>query len=284
MPDELEDIATADHGRVADVPADRIDRRHGPRAARPHAADAARAARLRDPRLRRADARVRPHENAAGGSVALAWPACSATTLVIAVPGSRVGRARIAGRRRAAARPRARDARRRTPQHDRCESETGPAADGRARPALPARAAALPGLGRSVRAPDGAPPARLRVRAVRRPRSATSPADVSSLFKYSIVQVRMFRDLDAGIMHAAIFWGFVILTVGTADRVTFGLVHTVVAADPGWLAVAAAACSRPEPVRARRAGGGRLRALPAARLALSAPDDAVARRRSSSCC
>ena len=35
----------------------------------------------------------------------------------------------------------------------------------------------------------------------------------------------MFRDLDAGLMHAAIFWGFVILTVGTADRVTFGLIQ-----------------------------------------------------------
>ena len=53
---------------------------------------------------------------------------------------------------------------------------------------------------------------------------------------YAIVQVRMFRDPDAGFMHAAIFWGFVILTVGTADRVTFGLVQAVLAWPlDGWL-------------------------------------------------
>lgn len=62
------------------------------------------------------------------------------------------------------------------------------------------------------------------------------PGRLGSLMKYAIVQVRMFRDLDAGIMHATIFWGFVILTVGTADRVTFGLVHTVLSAPlDGWL-------------------------------------------------
>ena len=51
----------------------------------------------------------------------------------------------------------------------------------------------------------------LRVLAPRSPArpSATSPAGFASLFSYAIVQVRMFRDLDAGIMHAAIFWGFV---------------------------------------------------------------------------
>jgi Fe-S oxidoreductase len=57
-----------------------------------------------------------------------------------------------------------------------------------------------------------------------------------SLFKYAIVQVRMFRELDAGLLHAAIFWGFVILTVGTADRVSFGLVHAVLGWPlDGWL-------------------------------------------------
>ena len=62
------------------------------------------------------------------------------------------------------------------------------------------------------------------------------PGRLGSLFKYAIVQVRMFRDLDAGLLHAAIFWGFVILTVGTFDRVSFGLVETIV--RPllgGWL-------------------------------------------------
>src|SRR4051812_31834644 len=62
------------------------------------------------------------------------------------------------------------------------------------------------------------------------------PGRLTSLIKYSIVQVRMFRDLDAGLLHAAIFWGFVILTVGTADRVTFGLIGTVVRMPlEGWL-------------------------------------------------
>ena len=77
----------------------------------------------------------------------------------------------------------------------------------------------------------------LRVWAYARPAAVhDEPGRLSSLFKYAIVQVRMFRDLDAGIMHATIFWGFVILTVGTADRVTFGLVHLIVGSVlDGWL-------------------------------------------------
>ena len=40
----------------------------------------------------------------------------------------------------------------------------------------------------------------------------------------------------AGFLHAAIFWGFVILTIGTADSVTFGLIHAVIAWPlDGWL-------------------------------------------------
>ena len=62
------------------------------------------------------------------------------------------------------------------------------------------------------------------------------PGRVQSLFKYAIAQVRMFRDLDAGLLHAAIFWGFVVLTVGTADRVAFGIIHTIVRMPlDGWL-------------------------------------------------
>jgi len=46
----------------------------------------------------------------------------------------------------------------------------------------------------------------------------------------------MFRDPSAGLAHAAIFWGFVILTIGTADRVAFGLVHGVLGWPiEGWL-------------------------------------------------
>ena len=59
---------------------------------------------------------------------------------------------------------------------------------------------------------------------------------VRSLVVFAIAQVRMFRDPRAGIMHAAIFWGFVILTVGTANRVTGGLVETVLAWPfAGWI-------------------------------------------------
>src|SRR3954451_18999947 len=78
----------------------------------------------------------------------------------------------------------------------------------------------------------------LRVWAYARPAPTVrdEPGRLGSVFKYAIVQVRMFRDLDAGIMHATIFWGFVILTVGTADRVAFGLVHTIGASLlDGWL-------------------------------------------------
>ena len=41
----------------------------------------------------------------------------------------------------------------------------------------------------------------------------------------------MFRDLPAGIMHFGIFWGFVLLTIGTANIVTGGLIQAV-ALDP----------------------------------------------------
>ncbi|MEP7158226.1 MAG: (Fe-S)-binding protein, partial [Chloroflexota bacterium] len=77
----------------------------------------------------------------------------------------------------------------------------------------------------------------LRVFAVARPAPAGNQAGwFASMFKYSVIQVRMFRDLDAGLLHAAIFWGFVTLTVGTADRVTFGLIeHLVRPLLDGWL-------------------------------------------------
>ncbi len=78
----------------------------------------------------------------------------------------------------------------------------------------------------------------LRVFAYARPAaiSGDDPGRLRSVLVYTIAQVRMFRDLDAGIMHATIFWGFVILTVGTADRISFGLIHTLVGSlFDGWL-------------------------------------------------
>ena len=61
-------------------------------------------------------------------------------------------------------------------------------------------------------------------------------ARLGALVRFAIVQVRMFRDPGPGLLHASIFWGFVVLTVGTANRVTFGLVQAVVGWPlDGWL-------------------------------------------------
>ena len=40
----------------------------------------------------------------------------------------------------------------------------------------------------------------------------------------------MFKDPRAGLMHAGIFWGFVLLTIGTADIVTGGVIQAVLSA------------------------------------------------------
>ncbi|HEX3427385.1 MAG TPA: (Fe-S)-binding protein, partial [Candidatus Limnocylindrales bacterium] len=47
------------------------------------------------------------------------------------------------------------------------------------------------------------------------------------LIEYAFVQTKMFKDPRAGLMHAGIFWGFVLLTIGTANIVTGGLIQTV---------------------------------------------------------
>ncbi|HEX5465371.1 MAG TPA: (Fe-S)-binding protein, partial [Candidatus Limnocylindrales bacterium] len=78
----------------------------------------------------------------------------------------------------------------------------------------------------------------LRVFAAAGPAQVTDQPEsrLSSLLVYAVAQVRMFRDPGPGLMHAAIFWGFVILTVGTANRVTLGLVQAVIAWPlDGWL-------------------------------------------------
>ena len=59
---------------------------------------------------------------------------------------------------------------------------------------------------------------------------ADVPSRLVGLIQYALVQTRMFRDLRAGLMHAGIFWGFVLLTIGTANIVTGGIIETVVAA------------------------------------------------------
>ena len=47
------------------------------------------------------------------------------------------------------------------------------------------------------------------------------------LVEYAFVQRKMFKDPGAAVMHAGIFWGFVLLTIGTADIVTGGIIQTV---------------------------------------------------------
>jgi Fe-S oxidoreductase len=52
-------------------------------------------------------------------------------------------------------------------------------------------------------------------------------ARFAGLIQYAFVQTRMFKDWRAGLMHAGIFWGFILLTIGTANVVTGGLIETV---------------------------------------------------------
>src|SRR6185369_17825838 len=54
------------------------------------------------------------------------------------------------------------------------------------------------------------------------------PRRFGGLIEYAFVQTKMFKDWRAGLMHAGIFWGFVLLTIGTANVVTGGLVQAVI--------------------------------------------------------
>ena len=69
----------------------------------------------------------------------------------------------------------------------------------------------------------------LRVFAVARPSQpfANVPPRIGGLVEYAFVQTKMFKDPGAAVMHAGIFWGFVLLTIGTANIVTGGLIQTV---------------------------------------------------------
>jgi Fe-S oxidoreductase len=53
------------------------------------------------------------------------------------------------------------------------------------------------------------------------------PVRIWMVIRYALVQTRMFREPGPGLMHAGIFWGFVFLTIGTADIVTGGLIRTI---------------------------------------------------------
>ncbi|HUQ43322.1 MAG TPA: (Fe-S)-binding protein [Candidatus Limnocylindria bacterium] len=54
------------------------------------------------------------------------------------------------------------------------------------------------------------------------------PARLAGLVQYAFVQTKMFKDPRAAILHLGIFWGFVLLTVGTANIVTGGLLQAVI--------------------------------------------------------
>ncbi len=88
----------------------------------------------------------------------------------------------------------------------------------------------------------------LRVFAAARPAQPQPPplGDVrrrlGGLIQYALIQTRMFQDPRAGLMHAGIFWGFVLLTIGTANIVTGGVIETILSAPFDgllWTAISA---------------------------------------------
>ncbi len=54
------------------------------------------------------------------------------------------------------------------------------------------------------------------------------PRRTAGLVRYALVQTRMFKDRRVGVMHLGIFWGFVLLTIGTANIVTGGLIEAII--------------------------------------------------------
>ncbi len=54
---------------------------------------------------------------------------------------------------------------------------------------------------------------------------ADIPRRFAGLIKYAFIQTKMFKDVRAGLMHAGIFWGFILLTIGTANIVTGGVIE-----------------------------------------------------------
>ena len=84
----------------------------------------------------------------------------------------------------------------------------------------------------------------LRVFATGKPAVVSErPLDrLAGLVRYAIVQTKMFQDPRAAILHLAIFWGFVLLTIEPANIVTGGLIEVVLSApfDGGiWTAISA---------------------------------------------
>jgi Fe-S oxidoreductase len=86
----------------------------------------------------------------------------------------------------------------------------------------------------------------LRVMAAAHPAGVPLLSDVPrrlwAVLEHVLAQVRMFRDVRVAVMHHAIFWGFVVLTIATANAVTGGLVQAVISwpfNGAAWAVVAA---------------------------------------------
>jgi heterodisulfide reductase subunit C len=62
------------------------------------------------------------------------------------------------------------------------------------------------------------------------------PARIWSVIVYVIGQKRLLNDLGPGVMHAAIFWGFLVLLVTTGNYFTNGLVETILRWPLGGIA------------------------------------------------
>jgi Fe-S oxidoreductase len=55
---------------------------------------------------------------------------------------------------------------------------------------------------------------------------------ISEVLRFGFIQEKMFRDPVSGIMHAFIFWGFLVVTVGTAETLLGGMIPNF---HFGWL-------------------------------------------------
>src|SRR5215212_2099545 len=59
------------------------------------------------------------------------------------------------------------------------------------------------------------------------------PARFAGLIQYAFIQTKMFKDPRAAVLDLGIFWGFVLLTIGTVNVVTGGLIQQVISAPFG---------------------------------------------------
>ncbi len=51
-------------------------------------------------------------------------------------------------------------------------------------------------------------------------------ARIKNVFTTAFIQPKMFRDFIPGLMHALIFWGFILVTIGTTETIMNGFVST----------------------------------------------------------